>query len=252
MKYICKAPTRMFRLLSSASPRYVTITGLLLLLICVILIQCGNIPIKKYYVINYEPVPLTNRLSATPYPCVIRIKEFDIEEAYSRPQIVYRKSPYELLYYYFRVWAVKPTKMITDMVEKHLVSTGLVSHVVRRFDEGFKPDYELTGNIEALEEYDNEDTWWAHLSIRFELTRMKDRQIIYAQSFDKRKRVFQYNAEDVIRELSQTMDFMMSQVIDDIDNVLAKEYGLIKVPATDSQSTSAEKQDSLSLGDQIE
>ncbi|MGD9200427.1 MAG: ABC-type transport auxiliary lipoprotein family protein [Chitinispirillia bacterium] len=233
MKYICKAPT-----------------GLLLL--CFILLQCASIPVKKYYVINYEPVPMTSRLSPNPYPCVIRIKEFDIEEAYSRPQIVYRKSPYELLYYYFRVWAVKPTKMITDMVEKHLVSTGLVSHVVRRFDEGFKPDYELTGNIEALEEYDNEDIWWAHLSIRFEFTRLRDRQIIYSQSFDKRKRVFQYNPEDVIRELSQTMDFIMSQVLNDIDSALAKEYDLINNPAKESYNTSTEKQDSISPGDKIE
>ena len=250
MKFICKAPSRMFRSLSSATARYVLKTGFLLL--CFILVHCGKIPIKKYYVINYEPVPMTDRLSPNPYPCVIRIKEFDIEEAYSRPQIVYRKSPYELLYYYFRVWAVKPTKMITDMVEKHLVSTALVSHVVRRFDEGFKPDYELTGNIEALEEYDNKDIWWAHLSLRFELTRLKDRQIIYTQSFDKRKRVFQYNPEDVIRELSQIMDFIMSQVLKDIDNKLAKEYGLIKDPAADSYSTNTEKQDSLSLGDKIE
>ena len=38
--------------------------------------------------------------------------------------------------------------MITDVVHKHLVSTNIVSHIVRRFDEGLKPDYELTGDAE--------------------------------------------------------------------------------------------------------
>ena len=217
-----------------------------------LLFSCASVPVKKYYVINYEPVPLRNRLTSSPYPCAIRIKEFSIEEAYSRPQIVYRKSPFELQYYFYRAWAVKPTKMITDVVHNHLSSTRLVSHVVRRFDEGLKPDYELTGTIEALEEYDNEDVWWAHLSIRFELTRLKDRRNMYNRSFDQRKRVFQYSPEYVVRELSQIMDYIMSQVLHDIDVVLAREYGFSESLQQEKDSVSNGTKDSLSLGETID
>ena len=173
------------------------------------LFSCGNVPIKKFYMLNYEPEPLKARSFTGPYPYTIRVKEFDIEEAYERPQLVYRKSPFQLEYYFFRVWAVKPVRMITDVVHKHLASSGLVSHVIRRFDEGSRPDYELSGYIEAIEEYDSDEVWFAHMSLRFKLTRISDNRMIYMRRFDRRKQVHQHDPEYVIRELSQILDFII-------------------------------------------
>lgn len=206
-------------------------------LVYLVLISCGKVPVKKFYVINYEPEPLRSRQFHGPYPYTIRVKEFTIEEAYSRPQLVYRKSPFQLEYYYFRAWAVKPVRMITDAVDKHITSTGIVSHVVRRFDEGAKPDYELSGHIEAIEEYDSEDVWFAHLAIRLRLTRITDDRTVYLRRFDRRKQVYQYDPEYVIRELSQILDFIMSQALHDIDVVLAKEHGVTPQAAPESEDT---------------
>ncbi len=203
---------------------------------------CGNVPVKKFFLLKYEPEPMKNRQFASPYPYTIRVKEFNIEEAYARPQIVYRKSPFELQYYFFKVWAVKPVRMLTDMVHKHLASSTLVSHVVRRFDEGKKPDYELSGYIEAIEEYDSDEVWFAHLALRFKLTRIGDNRMVYMRRFDRRKQVFQHDPEYVIRELSQIMDFIMNQALHDIDVVLADEYGV-------SPSILDESSDSLDLSD---
>ena len=214
-------------------------------LVYLFIISCGKVPVKKFYVINYEPEPLRSRQFQGPYPYTIRVKEFSIEEAYSRPQLVYRKSPFELEYYYFRAWAVKPVRMITDAVDKHIASTGIVSHVVRRFDEGAKPDYELSGHIEAIEEYDSEDVWFAHLTIRMRLTRISDGRTVYMRRFDRRKQVFQHDPEYVIRELSQILDFIMSQALHDMDVVLAKEYGVPTEAAPESEDT-------LSGGDNFE
>ncbi len=211
---------------------------LLVLLLPLFLLQCGNIPIKKFYILNYEPEPLRNRKLTRPYPYSIRIKDFDIERAYAKKQIVYRKSPYELEYYYYREWAIKPTLMITDVIQKHLASTGLVSNVIRRLDEGTAPDYELSGTVEAIEEYDSEEIWFAHLALRIELIRVKDGHTIYFRRFDKRKKVHQHNPEFVISVLSQIMDFIMNQALHDIDVVLAQEYGLThKSDTQQSQDT---------------
>lgn len=229
---------------------YTSLRMITLLCLFLFIGGCGNVPIKKFYLINYEPDPLTRRKSLSPYPYAIRIKEFSIEQAYNRPQIVYRKSPFELQYYHFRVWAVKPAQMITDLVFKHLVTTSLVSHVVRRFDEGIKPDFELSGNIEAIEEYDSEDIWWAHLSIRFKLTRLRDNRTLYTRSLDHRKQVLVYDPEFVVRELTHIMDYIVSQAIHDIDNVLADEYGI----GDNNIDNSENKQniDSFMTGDSIE
>ena len=49
---------------------------------------------------------MNKRQNPNPYPITIRLKEFSIEEAYNRPQIVYRQSPFQLKYCVYRVWAV--------------------------------------------------------------------------------------------------------------------------------------------------
>jgi ABC-type uncharacterized transport system auxiliary subunit len=215
------------------------------LMVYLFLITCGKVPVKKFYVINYEPEPMRSRQFQGPYPYTIRVKEFTIEEAYARPQLVYRKSPFELEYYYFRAWAVKPVRMVTDAVDKHIASTGIVSHVVRRFDEGEKPDYELSGHIEAIEEYDSENVWFAHLAIRMRLTRMSDGRTLYMRRFDRRKQVFQHDPEYVIRELSHILDFILSQALHDIDVVLGKEFGVTSEPIP-------ERVDTLSGGENSE
>jgi ABC-type uncharacterized transport system auxiliary subunit len=138
---------------------------------------------------------------------------------------VFRQSPFELRYYYYRVWAVKPARMITDLVYKHLLSSNLVSTVVRRFDEGAKPDYELTGVVEAIDEYDSEELWFAHIGLRLTLTRLNDGTIMYTRRFDLRKRVFEHKPENVIREMSSLMEFIMTQAVRDMDARLSKEFG---------------------------
>jgi ABC-type uncharacterized transport system auxiliary subunit len=185
----------------------------------------SSVPIKKYFLLNYIPATSRERLSPSPYPCTIRLREFNIEDAYNRPQIVFRQSPFELRYYYYRVWAVKPARMITDLVYKHLLTANLVSAVVRRFDEGVKPDYELSGVIEAIDEYDSEELWFAHIALRLSLTRVSDGIMMYTRRFDLRKRVYEHKPENVIREMSSLMEFIMTQAVRDMDLRLSKEYG---------------------------
>lgn len=208
---------------------------------------CAAIPVKKYFVLNYVPQTAVTRLSPAPYPFTVRLKTFSIEEAYARPQIVYRQSPYELQYYFYNVWAVKPTQMITDLIYKHLATVGLISSIVRRFDEGSKPTYELSGTIEAIDEYDSDQVWFAHLALRFYLTRISDGRVIYTRRFDNRKRVFENKPEFVIREMSSIMEFIMNQVTHDLDLTLNREYGMtdgaagsgdeIRMVPADSDST---------------
>jgi len=180
--------------------------------------------------LNYTPVPMQQRLSETPYPYVIRLREFTIEEAYSRPQIVYRLNPYELRYYNFRLWAVKPTRMVTDLMFKHLNSVNITNSVVRRFDEGRRPDYELSGTIEALEEYDSDDLLFAHIAMRVNLKRVSDGSNVYSRHFDLRKRVYRREPEFIIREKSLIMEYIFNQVILDLDSRLAAELNGTEAP----------------------
>jgi hypothetical protein len=129
--------------------------------------------------------------------------------------------------------------MITDLVYKHLITSNLVSSIVRRFDEGSKPDYELSGMIEALEEYDNEEFWFAHLAVRLSLVRIKDGREVYTRRFDMRKRVFRHDPELVIREMSSLMELAMTRAVHDMDVKFAQDFG-DNVPTSSDQKNTPE------------
>ncbi len=194
-------------------------------LLLAILLGCGTVPTKQYYLLNYVPSAERDRLNPDAYHCTIRLREFKMEEAYSRPQIVYRQSPFQLRYYVYRVWAVKPERMVTDLFHKHLMTANLVTGIMRRFDEGHKPDFEVEGMIEAIEEYDSDELWFAHIAMRINLIRVSDGRILYSKRFDHRKRVFQHEPEYVVRELSALMEYIFSQAVHDFDGILSSEFG---------------------------
>ena len=212
--------------------------------ICAALMCClgcssifGKATIKQYYVLNYvASAPEAGTIVRAPYPFTVRIKDFDIEEAYARPQIVYRQNPFELLYYGSKLWAVKPNRMVTDLVRKQIISSGLVSHVVRRYDEGLAPDFELSGLVEAIEEYDSDQLWFAHLGLRLTLTRTSDGRVMYSRQFDNRKKVFRYSPEAVVQELSAILEFIINQAGRDMNVVFAREAGLPPIPASGSDT----------------
>lgn len=224
-------------------------------LVSLLLSGCAKIPVKQYYILNYSPASIRDRLNPNAYNCTFRLREFDVEEAYTRPQIVYRQSPFQLRYYVYRVWAVKPERMVTDLIHKHILAANLVSNVVRRFDEGHKPDYEIGGMIEAIEEYDSDELWFAHIAMRINLIRIKDGRTMYSRRFDHRKRVFQHEPEYVVREMSALMEYIFTQAIHDFDAILSSEYGTprvkdesgedqnIMIPTTVLDSTVIEEQE---------
>jgi hypothetical protein len=74
--------------------------------------------------------------------------------------------------------------MITDLVEKHIVASGLFDAVAREFyDE--RPDYEVAGNIVALEKYESGQFGGAHLAMSLEFVRPSDNVTLVAHEFDR-------------------------------------------------------------------
>ncbi len=200
---------------------------LFLLALITLLTSCGKPPSKQYYLLNYQAEALQDRYSPEPYPFTLRVKPFEIEKAYSKPNIVFRKNPYELEYYGFRHWAVRPKDMMTDLIFSHITKINLVDGLVRRLDEGSRPDYELSGNIEAIEEYDSEEYWFAHLAVRFQVKRLSDEKIIYNRAFGQRKRVEERDPAIVVRALSEITDYTASELMTDLDSLFYRELTII-------------------------
>lgn len=186
---------------------------------------CGSGPQRKYYTLayaiddnpaNFERAPL--------YPISIRVKRFTIGEPYNRPQLVYRQSPFEFMYYGFRYWAAKPQKLLRDIIKEHIQSQNIVNSIYLEYTDKV-PDYELGGNIESIEEFDSGGDWYAHLALRLELTRFSDKTVVWRYSFDRKKKVEQKNPVFVVKAMSELLKEEMAVVAAQIDAALAGERG---------------------------
>jgi len=187
------------------------------------IVSCAKPITKQFYLLSYQPDQLTDRLQEDPYPFTVRLRPFEIEKAYAKPNIVYRRSPYELEYYGYHHWAVRPTDMMTDQIYSHLEGLKLVQSTVRRLDEKGKPDYELSGTVLAMEEYDSEDIWFAHLKIRMILVRLSDGVVLYNRLYDQRKIVPTHTPLHVVRTLSELTDYFASSLMNELDRTFYEE-----------------------------
>jgi ABC-type uncharacterized transport system auxiliary subunit len=152
----------------------------------------------------------------------LRIQEPEVRLAYDRPQIVYRYDPYNFRYYHFRFWVAKPQSMVAELVLQHLKHLNLFREISLTYTAGI-PDYELAGQIDALEEYDSGDTWYAHLAMSFRLVRFSDRQVVFTWQFDEKKEVFTKEPVYVVRGLSELLDQQMQAMMPALDKAMEAE-----------------------------
>jgi len=174
---------------------------------------------NRYYLLDYVPTPSAERLQKGAYPYSLRIKDFDVAEAYRRNNIVYRQSPHELRFYSYELWAVKPEYLVTDMVFRHLEAAKLFHDVTRSLDM-VEPEYVLSGQVTALEEYDNKDEWYAHLAMAMTLQNTRTRQVVWSKSWDFRKKVRQLEPVFVVRELSALLEVATEDAVASLDAAL--------------------------------
>ncbi len=176
-------------------------------------------PETKYYTLGYTPSVDPARLERGPYPFTLRLREPTIAEAYRRSQIVYRQSAFQMQFYNFHLWAVDPERMIGDLLLKHLNAVRLFEHVSRSI-EAYTPDFQLTTDIRAIEEYDSPDRWYAHLAIEYQLIDERNGQVLWKEVYDLRKAVPQQEPVFVVRELSALLEHMHDRLTRDLEPVL--------------------------------
>jgi ABC-type uncharacterized transport system auxiliary subunit len=206
--------------LKEAAPRAARIA----LLCALALIAFGGCFFQKpmgtqYYVLDYIPTPPPERLSKGPYPFVLRMRDPSIAEAYRRAQIVYRQSANQMQFYNYHLWAVDPDRMVGDMVLKHLKAARLFDNVTRTV-ENYVPDYFLSTDVQAIEEYDAKEQWFAHLAIEFQLEDARTNQVVWKKVFDLRKTVAQQEPVYVVRELSYLLENINDRLVKELDVTL--------------------------------
>lgn len=194
----------------------------------VLAVGCGSVPRRHYYTIDYPQLTEPEGDAASLHPLRMRIRPFKVGLPYNRPQIVYRQSPFEFRYYTFRMWAAKPQHMLRALLEEHFTRAKLVAAVSREYGEQM-PDYELGGEVVAIEEFDSGDVWYGHLAMRFELVRFADKVTVWSYAFDRKRKVYTRDPVYIVRAISAIAEEELARVTAELDGVLSAARG---VPAT--------------------
>ncbi|MBQ9243758.1 MAG: membrane integrity-associated transporter subunit PqiC [Proteobacteria bacterium] len=196
--------------------------SLLLLLGTLCLTSCfgSKTPERTYFSIDYALN--TQPSEATPkYPKTVVIQNISTALAYDRQEIVYRANPYEFQYYWYRLWASKPRKMLGELITSHLRYTNLFQHVSSTIEDKL-PDYLLDINISAIEELDVSDTeWYAHLGLHFTLQRPEDNTTVWTYQFDAKRPVASNQPVYVVKAMSELLDAELVKAFQDLDRTLS-------------------------------
>jgi ABC-type uncharacterized transport system auxiliary subunit len=170
-----------------------------------------NEPLRHYYTLHLAPLP---PLAVSPVSGLLRVRDLDAESIYDRFAFVVRKSPYELSFRSRELWAVKPNQMISDMVARGLSEQGAFTGISRELSER-RPDFLMTGELHAIEIYEVDGEWLAHIHFSLQITHFESGKVLWTFTADKRKPFAHDDYAAGVRALSElislaTQDALLS------------------------------------------
>jgi ABC-type uncharacterized transport system auxiliary subunit len=172
------------------------------------------------YVLEYDPPVDTTKSKSPPWQANVWVRDFSITEPYRQNEIVYRESKYQMDVYDFELWALKPKFMISDMVFKHLRDAQIFQQVSRSI-EVENVDYVLRGEITALEEVDQDSTWFAHLAMSMYFVDNHTQKVLWTRSWDEQEKLQKNEPEFVVRSLSHLLEGVVTEAVSDLDSLMA-------------------------------
>ncbi|MDW7679015.1 MAG: ABC-type transport auxiliary lipoprotein family protein [bacterium] len=193
MRFILKSKVRM---------------SLLFFLISLTYFSCTTRSIQReYYLLDYRPILRDSTLTVQqPFPYKVHVQTMKIPRTFDRVGIVVRYSTHQLDYYRYKLWAIRPQIIISDLIARHISNYQIFQSCQREFlDE--RPDYEIIGVIDAIEIFDSQAYTAAHLAMKLYLRSHDGYDILMSHEFDReeempvfRMELFAKKISDIVRE----------------------------------------------------
>lgn len=187
--------------------------------LCSFLAGCfgARAEVRSYFVLAGEPLEAEHRTEPI-FRGMVRVRNLNAEDVYDKFQIVVRKSPYELTYSDANVWAVKPYQMVSDIIARRLMESKTFTAATRELGET-RPEYTLGGELHAIEVYDSNDIWFAHLAVTLTLNRFSDGERLWSFQFDERKPIATQSFSHAVRTISELLDLAIGQSVRELERV---------------------------------
>jgi ABC-type uncharacterized transport system auxiliary subunit len=122
-------------------------------------------------------------------------------------------------FYSYNLWAVDPERMVGDLLFKHLRAARLFDNVTRAA-ESTPPDFQISCDVRAIEEFDGPDKWYAHYAAEYQLVDERTGNVLWKQLYDLRKAVPQQEPVYVVRELASLVALAHDRLVDELEPVL--------------------------------
>jgi len=172
----------------------------------------GSSEPSRYYTISAESISASGASSDTR----VHVKKFTIDPAYQRTNIVYRESPYDFMFYNRDLWATRPEQILTQVASEYLIKSNMFKSVDLK--PMGKPDFELLGNVDAIEEIDEGDSQEAHLAVQLTFRKVGEEAPLWEKRYDDRESMSKRDAHSAAEALSKLYAKFMQDALASIAN----------------------------------
>ena len=173
----------------------------------------GSTEPSRYYTVSAESISVAGAASDTR----VHVKKFTIDPAYQRSNIVYRESPYDFMFYDLDLWATRPEQMLTQVAGEYLVKSNMFKSVDLK--PMGKPDFELLGNVDAIEEIDEGSSQEAHLAVQLTFRKVGEDAPLWEKRYDERQSMNKRDAHSAAEALSKLYAKYMQDALENISKV---------------------------------
>jgi ABC-type uncharacterized transport system auxiliary subunit len=195
---------------------------LLLFVISLLLSSCGGVPETYYYTLAFDPAAQLND-GHTPLPFALGVEKFQSEVIYDDDRLIYRDSPFEVKYYFYRRWVAPPRHLVTEKVLGYLSDSGLFERVTT-YPSMVNVKYVLNGRLLAFEEWDEPDNWYGKVAFKASLHEPATQRVVWSETFEHKQPVTKKIPAAVVEALSLSM----KKCFDDLAQALVKELSVQK------------------------
>ena len=173
----------------------------------------GSTEPSRYYTISAESISTSGATSEAR----VHVKKFTIDPAYQRSNIVYRESPYDFMFYDLDLWATRPEQMLTQVTGEYLIKSNLFKSVDLK--PMGKPEFELLGNVDAIEEIDEGSSQYAHLAVQLTFRKVGEDAPLWEKRYDERESMGKRDAHSAAEALSKLYAKYMQDALASIASV---------------------------------
>ena len=173
----------------------------------------GSTEPSRYYTISAESISTSGATSEAR----VHVKKFTIDPAYQRSNIVYRESPYDFMFYDLDLWATRPEQMLTQVTGEYLIKSNLFKSVDLK--PMGKPEFELLGNVDAIEEIDEGSSQYAHLAVQLTFRKVGEDAPLWEKRYDERESMGKRDAHSAAEAISKLYAKYMQDALASIASV---------------------------------